>query len=174
MLAATVAQVVLVLDLVAGIIGGGNWLQWAALLLGLVELGIARGLDGDVTRRPWALWKHVAAALLIGTAAVTLLDSGDVGWVVIGLLALGFVGLARVFERSVWAVVGAFGLFLATTYFVDEPETIVDSIPLVPLEGNGDGLELWQTSLVYAGLGAALVLLARWVRQPVLHDGGHP
>ncbi len=129
MLAATVAQVVLVLDLVAGILGRGNWLQWAALLLGLVELAIARALDGDPDRRPWAFWKHVAAALLIGTAIVTLLDSWGVGWVLIGLLALGFIALARAFERSVWAVVGAFGLVLVTTHFVDEPDTVVADTP---------------------------------------------
>jgi hypothetical protein len=174
MLAATVAQVVLVLDLVAGIFGGGNWLQWAALLLGLVELAFARALDGDPGRRPWAFWKHVAAALLIGGASVTLLDSWAVGWVLIGLLALAFLGLARAFERSVWALVGAFGLFLVTTHFVDESDTIVDTIPIVPVQGNGDGLELWQTSLVYVGLGAALVLLGKLLRQPTLHDNGAP
>jgi hypothetical protein len=171
MLAATVAQVVLVLDLVTGIVGGGNWLQWAALLLGLVELGIARSLDGEAGRRPWAFWKHVAAALLIGTSAVTLLDSGDVGWVVIALLALAFVGLARAFDRSVWAVVGAFGLFLVTTHFVDGASTLAETVPLVPIQTDGDGLELWQTSLLYLGLGAVLVLLARWVRQPTVRAG---
>ena len=76
-LAATIAQVVLVLDLITGILGGGNWLQWGALLLGLVELGIARALDADPGRSPWAFWKHVAASLLIGIPLVTLLDWGE-------------------------------------------------------------------------------------------------
>ena len=174
MLAATVAQVVLVLDLVAGILGSGNWLQWAALFLGLVELAIARALDGDPGRRPWAFWKHVAAALLIGTAIVTLLDSWGVGWALIGLLALCFIALARAFERSVWAVVGAFGLVLVTTHFVDEPDTVVATLPIVPVPGNGEGLELWQASLVYVGLGAAFVLLGKLLRQPTLHDDGTP
>jgi len=172
MLAATVAQVVLVLDLVAGILGRGNWLQWAALFLGLVELAIARALDGDPGRRPWAFWKHVAAALLVGTAIVTLLDSWGVGWALIGLLALCFIALARAFERSVWAVVGAFGLVLVTTHFVDEPDTVVATLPIVPVPGNGEGLELWQASLVYVGLGAAFVLLGKLLRQPTLHDDG--
>jgi hypothetical protein len=172
MLAATVAQVVLVLDLVAGILGRGNWLQWAALFLGLVELAIARALDGDPGRRPWAFWKHVAAALLVGTAIVTLLDSWGIGWVLIGLLALGFISLARAFERSVWAVVGAFGLVLVTTHFVDEPDTVAASLPIVPVPGNGEGLEVWQASLIYVGLGAAFVLLGKLLRQPTLHDDG--
>jgi hypothetical protein len=174
MLAATVAQVVLVLDLVSGILGPGNWLQWAALLLGLVELAIARALEGDPSRRPWAFWKHVAAALLIGTAIVTLLDSWGVGWVLIGVVALGFIALARAFERSVWAIVGTFGLILVTTHFVDEPDTVVATLPIVPVPGNRDGLELWQASLIYVGLGAAFVLLGKLVRQPTLHDDGTP
>ena len=174
MLAATVAQVVLVLDLVAGVLGRGNWLQWAALFLGLVELAIARALDSDPGRRPWAFWKHVAAALLIGAAIVTLLDSWGVGWVLIGLLALGFISLARAFERSVWAVVGAFGLVLVTTHFVDEPDTVVASLPIVPVPGNGEGLEVWQAALIYVGLGAAFVLLGKLLRQPTLHDDGSP
>lgn len=170
MLAATAAQVVLVLDTVAGLVGGGNWLQWAALLLGLVELGIARSLDGHEGRRPWAFWKHVAASLLIGGALVTLLDGGDLGWVLVGVASLAYVALARSFGRSVWAVVGAFGLFLVTTHFVDESDTVVDSIPFVPAQGNGDGLELWETALVYVGLGIVYAGLGRLLRQPTLHD----
>lgn len=174
MLAATAAQVVLVLDTVAGVLGGGNWLRWTALLLGLVELGLARLLDADESRRPWAFWKHVAASLLIGGALVTLLDSGDLGWVLIGLASLGYLALARSFGRSVWAVVGALGLFLVTTHFVDESDVVVDTFPIVPFEGNGDGLELWQTALVYVGLGAAYAWLGRLLRQPTLHDAGAP
>ena len=37
LLAATVAKAVLVLDTVAGVFGTGNWLAWAALLLGLAR-----------------------------------------------------------------------------------------------------------------------------------------
>ena len=173
-LAATAAQVVLVLDLVTGILGGGNWLQWAALVLGLVELGLARALEGDDRRRPWAFWKHVAAALLIGISLFTLLDSGEFGWVLIGLASLGYLGLARSFGRSVWAVLGAFGLFLVVTHFVDGADTLAGTVPLLPFEGDGDGLELWQTSLIYAGLGAGYVLLGRLLGEPTLHDGDRP
>ena len=170
-LAATAAQVVLVLDLVTGIVGAGNWLQWGALLLGLVELGIARSLDGDPLRRPWAFWKHVAASLLIGVSLFTLLDAGDFGWVLIGVASVGFVGLAKAFGRSVWAVVGALGLFVVVSHFVDGSTTVVDTFPLVPVEGDGDGLELWQTALIYTGLGCAYVLLGKLLREPTLHDG---
>lgn len=161
------AKTVLVLDTVAGIFGGGNWIAWAALLLGLVELALASSLDGD-GKREWAMWKHVAAALLIGGAAVSLLDGGDVGWILIALVALGFLGVARSSGRAAWAVVAAFLLFLVTTHFVDEADVIFDVVPL-PFEGNGDGLELWQTALVYTGLGVVYALLGQWLRQPTAH-----
>jgi hypothetical protein len=169
MLAATAAQVVLVLDTVAGILGGGNWLQWSALVLGLVELGLARSLDGDEGRRPWAFWKHVAAAVLIGGALLSLLDGGDLGWVLIGVASFGYFALARAFGRSVWAVVGALGLFLVTTHFVDEPDAVFATIPVLPFEGDGEGLELWQTATVYIWLGIVYAGLGRLVRQPTLH-----
>jgi hypothetical protein len=170
LLLAIAAKTALVLDTVAGIFGGGNWIAWAALLLGLVELALASTLDGG-GKREWAMWKHVAAALLIGGAAVSLLDGGDVGWILVGLVALGFLGLARSFGRAAWAVVGAFLLFLVTTHFVDESDVIFDVLPL-PVEGGGDGLELWQTALVYVGLGVVYALLGQWLRQPTLHGGG--
>lgn len=170
LLLAIAAKTALVLDTVAGIFGGGNWISWAALLLGLVELALASSLDGE-GKREWAMWKHVAAALLIGGAAVSLLDGGDVGWILIGLVALGFLGLSRSSGRAAWAVAGAFGLFLVTTHFVDEADVIFDVVPL-PVEGNGDGLELWQTALVYTGLGVVYALLGQWLRQPTVHGGG--
>jgi hypothetical protein len=170
LLAATAGQIVLVLDLVAGILGSGNWLQWGALLLGLVELGIARSLDVDPTRRTWAFWKHVAASLLIGISLLTLLDWGDVGWVLIAIASLAYVGLAHKFRRSVWAVVGALGLFVVVTHFVDGAATVVDAFPIVPVPGGGDGLETWQAALIYAGLGCAYVALGKLLREPTLHD----
>lgn len=170
LLAAIGAKIVLVLDTVAGVFGTGNWIAWAALLLGLAELAFAASLDGG-DRRAWAFWKHAAAALLIGGAALWFLDGGDFGWVVIGLVALGFVGLARAFGRSVWAVVGALGLFLVVTHFVDESDALVGLVPFFPVEAQGDGLELWQIALVYMGLGVAYVLLGQLLRQPTLHDG---
>jgi hypothetical protein len=169
LLAATVAKAVLVLDTVAGVFGTGNWIAWAALLLGLAELGTTATLRGD--RSPWAFWKHVAAALLIGGATVWLLHGGDVGWVLIGVVSLAYLAVARSSGRSVWAVVGAVGLLIVTTHFVDDGDAVIGMVPLLPFElDDGGGLDVWQTALVYTGLGVVFVLLGRLLRQPTLHE----
>jgi hypothetical protein len=169
LLAATIAKAVLVLDTVAGVFGTGNWLAWAALLLGLAELGTAVTLRGD--RSPWAFWKHAAAAILIGAAVVLLLDGSGVGWVLIGAVSLAYLGVARSTGRSVWAVAGALGLLLVTSHFVDEGNVLVGTVPMLPFEADEGGLELWQTALIYTGLGVVYVLLGRLLRQPTLHPG---
>ena len=167
LLAATIAKAVLVLDTVAGVFGTGNWLAWAALLLGLAELGTTVTLRGD--RSPWAFWKHAVAAILIGAAVVRLLDGSGVGWVLIGVVSLAYLGVARSTGRSVWAVAGAVGLLLVTSHFVDEGDAIIGLVPVLPFEADDGGLELWQTALVYTGLGVVYVLLGRLLRQPTLH-----
>lgn len=65
LLAATIATTVLVLDATAAVFGTGNWIATVALLLGLVELAIARSFDAS-DHTGWAFWKHTAAALTIG------------------------------------------------------------------------------------------------------------
>jgi hypothetical protein len=173
LLVAVAAKTVLVLDTVAGVVGTGNWIVWAALLLGIVELALAISLDDDADRRPWGFWKHAVAALLIGGALLSLLDGGDFGWVLIALVSLGFLGIARSTDRSVWAIVGAVGLFLVTTHFVDESATLFEFVPL-PFDTADEGLELWQTALVYMGLGVVYVLLGGLLRQRTLHDEATP
>jgi len=169
LLAAEIAKTVFVLDTTAGVLGPGTWVAIAALLLGLAELASALALDrGD--RRPWAFWKHVAAALLIGGGSVWVLEGSTLGWVAIGLLALGYLVLARSLVRSSWAVVGALGLMLVTSHFAEGSDVIFGIVPFARSGGGGDGLELWQTALVYVGLGIAYVLLGQLMRQPTLYD----
>jgi hypothetical protein len=150
--AASLAKIVLVLDTTAGLFGLGNWIAVAALLLGLIELGVALSLDG-AGKDPWAFWKHVSASLLIG-----------------GAVALLYVFAAGSLSRGVWAVVGAFGLLLVTSHFVDETDVVRGLVPFFG-EGDGDeGLEVWELALVYAGLGIAYVVLGQLLRQRVTHD----
>ena len=171
--AASLAKAVLVLDTTAGLFGLGNWIAFAALFLGLIELGVALSLDG-AGKDSWAFWKHVAAALLIGGAVIWFFDGGDFGWVLIGVVSLLYIAMARSLSRSVWAVLGAFGLFLVASHFVDETDVIDGFVPFFGVENGDDGLDLWQVALVYAGLGVVYVLLGQVLRQPVTHDEPPP
>jgi hypothetical protein len=166
--AASLTKIVLVLDMTAGVFGTGNWIAFAALFLGLIELGVALSLDG-AGKDPWAFWKHVAASLLIGGALVWFFDGGDVGWVLIGLFALLYVAMARSLSRSVWAVVGALGLLIVVSHFVFDASPL-ELIPLFGVSTESDGLETWEKALVFTGLGVAYVLLGQFLRQPVAHD----
>ena len=78
--------------------------------------------------------------------------------------------MARSTRRSVWAVAAAVGLLLVTTHFVDEGSAVVATVPVLPIEVDDGGIELWQTALVYMALGVVYVLLGRLLRQPTLHD----
>ena len=171
--AASLAKVVLVLDTTAGLFGLGNWVAFAALFLGLIELGVALSLDG-AGKDAWAFWKHVSASLLIGGAVVWFLDGGDFGWVLIGAVALLYVLLAGSLSRAVWAVVGAFGLLLVTSHFVDETDVVRGVVPFFGESTADDGLEVWQLALVYAGLGIVYVLLGQLLRQAVTHEEPPP
>ena len=111
----------------------------------------------------------MAAAILIGAAVVWLLDGSGVGWVLIGVVSLAYLGLARSTGRSAWAVVGAVGLLLVTSYFADEGDAVIGLVPALPIQAEDSGLELWQTALIYTGLGVVYVLLGRLLRQPTLH-----
>ena len=93
------------------------------------------------------------------------------GWVLIGAVSLAYLGVARSTGRSVWAVAGALGLLVVTSHFVDEGNVLVGTVPMLPFEADEGGLELWQTALIYTGLGVVYVLLGRLLRQPTLHAG---
>jgi hypothetical protein len=171
--AASLAKAVLVLDTTAGLFGLGNWLAFAALFLGLIELGVALSLDG-AGKDAWAFWKHVAASLLIGGSVIWFFDGGDFGWVLIGAVSLVYVTMAGSLSRSVWAVAGAFGLFLVTSHFVDETDAIRSFVPFFDDGSGDDGLDPWQIALVFTGLGVVYILLGHLLRQPVTHDEPPP
>jgi hypothetical protein len=82
--------------------------------------------------------------------------------------------MARSLSRSVWAVLGAFGLLFVISHFVFNSESVLDLIPLYAVGGEDDRLETWELALVYTGLGVGYVLLGQFLRQPVTHDEPPP
>ena len=154
----------LVTDLLSG---GGDWSAVVTLLVGLCFLGAALLVDLGSTR-PYGFWLHVAAGLLIGGSLIFLLHHGTFEWILIAIASVVYVGLAQLFGRSSWAVLGSLGILLAAGEFTLEWTHIRVSL----LQPQGAGGRGWVAPLVFGFAGALLVLLgilaARRREQPAV------
>jgi uncharacterized membrane protein (UPF0136 family) len=148
----TAAVWLFVTDLISG---GGDWSAVVTLLVGCCFLGIGLLLDLGVTR-PYGFWFHLAAGLLIGGSLVHLLHGGMIEWLLIAAASVVYVGLAQLFGRSSWAVLGALGLLIASTALTHDWTGI--SISLFGPTG-ADGGRGWVAPLVFGCAGVLLVLL---------------
>jgi hypothetical protein len=147
----------LVTDLLSN---GGDWSALVSLLVGLVYLGVAVRLDAG-ERRPYGFWLHVAAGLAIGGAALYTLRHSTFDWVLVAVASLAYVLLARQLERSSWAVLGTFGLFVVASHFTLRWARL-GALLVVP----GHTGRPWVPPLVFSGLGALLVALGLAVSRP--------
>lgn len=148
-------------DLVSG---GGDWSAVVSIIVGFFLLLIGAGAD-----RTYGFWIHFVAALAIGGGFLFLWHSSAWEWILIGLIALFYFLLAGGLDRSIYAVVGAIGLFLAWTYFV---ERWTDAEVNTPLEGDLGGFSsttgepnVWGAALLYALLGLFFVAVGLWLER---------
>ena len=132
--------------------GGGDWSAIVSFLVGLVFLAWALGADAG-PRRPYGFWLHVAAALAIGGSFLHFWHSDNVDWVLVALASLVYVRLAGALGRSSWAVLGAFGLLLASVHFTLEWSSV--SVPFFGPAGHAS--HGWVPPLVFAVTGLVLV-----------------
>jgi hypothetical protein len=147
----TLASWLIVTDMLSG---GGDWSAVVTLLVGFCFLGAALLVDLGSTR-PYGFWLHVAAGLLIGGSLIFLLHHGTFEWTLIAIASVVYVGLAELFARSSWAVLGALGLLVVAGQFSLEWTHIRVSL----LEPQGAGGRAWVPPLVFGGAGVLLVLL---------------
>lgn len=145
----------LVTDLVSN---GGDWSAVVTFIVGAVFLAIALGLDRG-PGRPYGFWLHVAAGLTIGGSLVWFWHSGDFEWALVALAGVLYVGYAWVLDRSSWAVLGAFGLFLAAAHFAAEWGSAAIAAPFLGDLVSGAGGHRWAGPLVFAVLGFLFVAL---------------
>lgn len=147
-------------DLVSG---GGDWSAVVSIIVGFFLLLIGAGAD-----RAYGFWVHVVAGLAIGGGFLYLWHSSAWEWILIGLIALFYFLLAGALDRSIYAVLGAIGLFLAWTYFV---QRWTDAEISTPLEGDpgfssGTGeANVWGAALLYALLGLFFVAVGLWLER---------
>jgi hypothetical protein len=146
---------------------GGNWSATVTLVVGLILMAVGVGVD-----RTYGFWVHIVAGLTIGGALLWFSHTSDMDWVLIGLASLLYVWIASGLGRSNYAVLGAFGLLLMTTHFIDK---WFDYVPVpfffffFPHYAESTNARPWATALSYAVYGLVLMLLGVWLarrRQP--------
>lgn len=134
---------------------GGNWSATVSIVVGVMLLLIGLGLD-----RVYGFWVHVVAGLAIGGGLLYFWHASDTDLILIALGALVYFALASALDRSSYAVLGAFGLLLSWTHFV---EKWFGFNGIVPFFGNGDHDRPWARALAYTVYGAVLMLAGLWV-----------
>jgi hypothetical protein len=105
-----------VTDLISG---GGDWSAIVTIAYGLFLLAVAMSFDAGRSRI-YGFWLHVASGLAIGGGLVWFFHDSNFDWILIGVVALVYIGLGDRLMRSSWAVFGAWGLLQTTTHFADK------------------------------------------------------
>ncbi|HEU0305067.1 MAG TPA: hypothetical protein VFR32_10865 [Gaiellaceae bacterium] len=147
--------------------GGGDWSAVVSIVIGLFLMLVGAAVD-----RLYGFWIHVVAGLAIGGAFLYLWHSADWEWILIGLIALFYVLIAAAFERSSYAVLGALGLYLAWSHFVDKWTDTSVNTPIFPEESitpsiseqSGDA-SVWGAALLYALYGFVIVGIGLWLER---------
>jgi hypothetical protein len=154
LLPATLTFWIAVADL-GSLFSWGDAAEALSLLAGAVL--ITAGLVVDrAGLRPFGFWLHAIGGLALGGAAVSLVE-GDAGWVLIGLLSLGYVAAAYALRRSSYAVLGALGILATTTYFIQDALSYVGFFVPFDVGELDSGREPWQIALYYVAAGLFIV-----------------
>jgi hypothetical protein len=149
-------------DLVSG---GGDWSAIVSIIVGFFLMLVGAGVD-----RIYGFWVHFVAALAIGGGFIYLWHGSTWEWILIGLIALIFFLLAGGLDRSIYSVLGAIGLFLAWTYFVErwtdtqvEPSLYEGITPGISSDGGEPSI--WGATMLYALFGLVLVAIGLWLER---------
>ena len=142
----------------------GSLVSWddAALLLSIVA-GVALIVAGVAVdgagRQPYGFWLHLVGGFAAGVGLLGLVE-GDLTWVLVGLVSLAYVAAAYLLDRSSYAVLGAIGILVTTTYFsLDGFSLIGGFLPFGSGEVAESGLEAWQVALSFVVAGLVIVVL---------------
>ena len=132
---------------------GGDRLAVVSILWGLLYAGI-----GVAVPRPYGMWLHVGAGLLVGGGLLNFLGDGDGGWFLVLLVGLAYIAVADLLDRSSYAVLGTLGVFAAVTHFVDEWFDLPDPLGVV---FGGESVEVGEIGrpLVYVAVGLGFIAL---------------
>ena len=147
---------------------GGNWTATVTLLVGLFYLALATSLDHSPLK-PFSFWLHLTSGFLIGGSLLYFWHSGDTGWWLVFVVGLLYIFVARVTDRSSWAVLGSVGIFGAAVHFGEKWARTTISF----LGGSATSQREWVPPIVLAAVGFLFVLLGLWL-QGRLHNRATP
>jgi hypothetical protein len=151
----TASALIFVTDLLSN---GGNWTAVVTIVSGFVLLWI-----GTMVNRVYGFWVHVVAGLTIGGGLLYFWHMSTFDWILVAIASLAYVVLAHVLSRSSYAVLGAFGLFLAATYFIVKWFLVFSpasfGYTIFGLGSASAGGRFWAAALGYAVYGLALMAL---------------
>jgi hypothetical protein len=149
---------------------GGDWTAIVSILIGLVFLAAAVGIDlGESSY--YGLWLHVAAGLGIGGGLLWFFHDGDVDFIVVAVLALAYMAIGDGLARSSWIVLGAWGLLQTAEHFAAKWSSVGDVLfflfpfPLFPFqdasfEEESTSAHEWVGPLVFVAAGLLFMSVA--------------
>ena len=143
-----------VIDLISN---GGTWTAVVSIFVGLFFLLVGAGID-----RTYGFWMHVAAGLAIGGAFLYLWHSSWWEWALIAIVALFFFLFAAGLDRSSYAVLGALGLLLVATHFIND---WVGGFATPFFTEGASSAHPWARALLYALFGMILVAFGFWFQR---------
>jgi len=159
---------------------GGDWAALLTIAVGLVLLGAGVAVDTGPSR-PFGFWLHVAAGLAIGGGLLWFFHDGDFDWILVTLIALGYIALGNRLERSTWVVLAGWAILQTAAHFAEKWSDVTATFfffPLFPftafsgLDGSGEQHgHQWAGPITFAVAGAVFIgialVLARRARPPI-------
>ncbi len=148
---------------------GGDWTAIVSILVGLVFLAVAVGVDlGESSY--YGLWLHVVAGLVIGGGLLWFFHDGDVDFILVAVLALAYMAIGDGLTRSSWIVLGAWGLLQTAEHFAAKWSSVGDvlffvfPVPFFPFEEPSfeetSQAHEWVGPLVFAAAGLLFIAVA--------------
>lgn len=129
----------------------------AVLSIGVGLLLVAAGIWLDRNeRKAYAFWSHVVGGVAVAGGILELLGNDDWSWALGGAVALAYIAVAALLARSSYAVIGAIGVLVVGSHFIEQWYSSL-SIPFL-LEASGNSAE-WKGPVSYIVLGLILVVL---------------
>ena len=154
------------MDLLEGVLGGGNTATAIfAILVGLVYVLIGASYDGG-GHHPYAFWLHVVGGLSVGGGILWFWHEHTWEWLLVMIVSLVYIAVARSLGRSSYAVLGATGLAGTATYFIEKWFSLGSVVPF--FSADPDDADKWGRPLVYLALGAVFIVLG------ILVERGRP